>query len=85
MLDWVNVVYVVYNRETSNTEARLAQSEEHETVNLRVVGSSPTLGDRIIFFFNRSFSLVQWVNVVYVVYNRETSITEARLAQVGRA
>jgi hypothetical protein len=28
--------------------ARLAQSVEHETLNLRVVGSSPTLGD---FFF----------------------------------
>lgn len=26
-------------------DARLAQSEEHETLNLRVVGSSPTLGD----------------------------------------
>ena len=26
-------------------EARLAQSVEHETLNLRVVGSSPTLGD----------------------------------------
>ncbi len=29
--------------------ARLAQSVEHETLNLRVVGSSPTLGN-IIFF-----------------------------------
>ena len=27
------------------TVARLAQSVEHETLNLRVVGSSPTLGD----------------------------------------
>ena len=26
------------------TQARLAQSVEHETLNLRVVGSSPTLG-----------------------------------------
>ena len=30
--------------------ARLAQSVEHETLNLRVVGSSPTLGV-IVFFF----------------------------------
>ena len=30
------------------TSARLAQSVEHETLNLRVVGSSPTLGD---FFY----------------------------------
>ena len=32
--------------------ARLAQSVEHETLNLRVVGSSPTLGDhffRLLF------------------------------------
>ena len=31
--------------------ARLAQSVEHETLNLRVVGSSPTLG-AIIFSFD---------------------------------
>ena len=31
--------------------ARLAQSVEHETLNLRVVGSSPTLGD---YFLCRS-------------------------------
>merc|ERR1711954_204630 len=34
--------------------ARLAQSVEHETLNLRVVGSSPTLGEQFfvrIFFF----------------------------------
>ena len=31
------------------TSARLAQSVEHETLNLRVVGSSPTLG---VTFFN---------------------------------
>jgi hypothetical protein len=29
-------------------EAWLAQSVEHETLNLRVVGSSPTLGDLIL-------------------------------------
>ena len=29
----------------SLVSARLAQSVEHETLNLRVVGSSPTLGD----------------------------------------
>ena len=33
--------------------ARLAQSVEHETLNLRVVGSSPTLG---AIFFSISFS-----------------------------
>ena len=30
-------------------QARLAQSVEHETLNLRVVGSSPTLGDQCFF------------------------------------
>ena len=29
-------------------QARLAQSVEHETLNLRVVGSSPTLGGKLL-------------------------------------
>ena len=33
--------------------ARLAHSVEHETLNLRVVGSSPTLGDQIFLLFKR--------------------------------
>ena len=33
------------------SEARLAQSVEHETLNLRVVGSSPTLGASFFFSF----------------------------------
>ena len=37
------VVYVIAR------VARLAQSVEHETLNLRVVGSSPTLGVAIDF------------------------------------
>ncbi len=32
-------------------QARLAQSVEHETLNLRVVGSSPTLGDQLFCLF----------------------------------
>ena len=32
----------------SSTVARLAQSVEHETLNLGVVGSSPTLGDFVL-------------------------------------
>ena len=35
-----------------SAEARLAQSVEHETLNLRVVGSSPTLGDNFFDFFS---------------------------------
>ena len=37
-------------KRSTTQRARLAQSVEHETLNLRVVGSSPTLG-AIIFFF----------------------------------
>ena len=41
--------------------ARLAQSVEHETLNLRVVGSSPTLGaqtfSKILFALTISFTL----------------------------
>ena len=35
--------------------ARLAQSVEHETLNLRVVGSSPTLG---VHFYNFVFKTI---------------------------
>ena len=35
----------LYFHQRINNIARLAQSVEHETLNLRVVGSSPTLGD----------------------------------------
>jgi hypothetical protein len=34
--------------------ARLAQSVEHETLNLGVVGSSPTLGGFFLFSFSNS-------------------------------
>ena len=37
------------------TVARLAQSVEHETLNLRVVGSSPTLSDQIFFLLKTHF------------------------------
>ena len=36
------------------TAARLAQSVEHETLNLRVVGSSPTLGANFLGKLNLS-------------------------------
>ena len=36
---------------TPYSVARLAQSVEHETLNLRVVGSSPTSGASFFFFF----------------------------------
>ena len=34
------------------TVARLAQSVEHETLNLRVVGSSPTLGATLLLLYS---------------------------------
>ena len=42
-----------------STQARLAQSVEHETLNLRVVGSSPTLGATLFHFFITSSSWVE--------------------------
>ena len=39
------------------TVARLAQSVEHETLNLRVVGSSPTLGDHLFLNFKQKIPL----------------------------
>jgi hypothetical protein len=38
----------IWEQQTST--ARLAQSVEHETLNLRVVGSSPTLGASFLCF-----------------------------------
>ena len=40
------------------TGARLAQSVEHETLNLRVVGSSPTLGGLRFCFFLPTFGFI---------------------------
>ena len=36
-------------------QARLAQSVEHETLNLRVVGSSPTLGETFFHTFVKKY------------------------------
>ena len=43
MCQWIH--YVIADGKYEVLTARLAQSVEHETLNLRVVGSSPTLGD----------------------------------------
>ena len=47
------------------TTARLAQSVEHETLNLRVVGSSPTLGAILLLVSDNNFDhmhriLLEW-------------------------
>ena len=39
--------FLSHARDLLSISARLAQSVEHETLNLRVVGSSPTLGDHL--------------------------------------
>ena len=53
--DYVYLDTVVRDRSV----ARLAQSVEHETLNLGVVGSSPTLG--VIFFFLTNDSRVLYI------------------------
>ena len=37
----------IFKKGSVSTTSRLAQLVEHETLNLRVVGSSPTLGDLV--------------------------------------
>ena len=48
--------------ENSLENARLAQSVEHETLNLRVVGSSPTLGD-LFFEFSTIITLILFITI----------------------
>jgi hypothetical protein len=42
--------------------ARLAQSVEHETLNLRVVGSSPTLGGQILPIYSKCTNSTHFQN-----------------------
>ena len=44
--------------------ARLAQSVEHETLNLRVVGSSPTLGVPFLCAANTFLYRVTYINFI---------------------
>ena len=46
--------------------ARLAQSVEHETLNLRVVGSSPTLGDQTFFYSTTPVSEWAFSNKIHM-------------------
>ena len=54
--EWESCMIPLHQRrfDGSLLSARLAQSVEHETLNLRVVGSSPTLGDKkqSVFFYS---------------------------------
>ena len=50
---------------TESYGARLAQSVEHETLNLRVVGSSPTLGAEFFCWnqiFKAGFPTANYIN-----------------------
>ena len=51
---YLNIKYYFH---PANIPARLAQSVEHETLNLRVVGSSPTLGENFCHFVMTSWEL----------------------------
>ena len=67
--------WAIVNLQTPvHQRARLAQSVEHETLNLRVVGSSPTLGANIFLLFKRYFF---WIHL----NNWETGIMHVILWQ----
>ena len=46
-----HVINIFKQMHSLKQQARLAQSVEHGTLNPRVVGSSPTLGDQLFYFF----------------------------------
>ena len=66
---------ILGRQKSSDQQARLAQSVEHETLNLRVVGSSPTLGVHIFgfhtlyFFFSHRCELCASLDDYYVMCN----------------
>ena len=49
--------------QVTSSNARLAQSVEHGTLNPRVVGSSPTSGDLFTFFFTAAENAIPMYNV----------------------
>ena len=51
---------LLWLKEQKLPSARLAQSVEHETLNLRVVGSSPTLGETFFSSSIRIFRFGSW-------------------------
>ena len=53
-------------QESCSSSARLAQSVEHETLNLRVVGSSPTLGD-ILLSASKKTQRKRDIILVYII------------------
>ena len=60
--------------------ARLAQSVEHDTLNLRVVGSSPTLGEHVFYLF---LSCAVTFMICFDMINMPETLLKAR-AQAAR-
>ena len=57
--------------------ARLAQSVEHETLNLGVVGSSPTLGDNFFsYFLARIYGLDKSISLLFRRMNSNSSLND---------
>ena len=54
---------------TLKATARLAQSVEHETLNLRVVGSSPTLGDSFSSFLQPVHKISMGRSIFCTIYS----------------
>ena len=68
-------------KDINSLQARLAQSVEHETLNLRVVGSSPTLG---VVFAAYLDSWLTWVGLLLPAVNFRftTALLEAEGADI---
>ncbi len=66
-----NCVFTYYIKSikpsSCNKSARLAQSVEHETLNLRVVGSSPTLGAQTFYLYFIFFQVLFRMNFLAVL------------------
>ena len=69
--------------------ARLAQSVEHETLNLRVVGSSPTLGEHCFTFLAWRMHLNKnsyvFLQVSFLVFALQNWITGVSLQETGNS
>jgi hypothetical protein len=80
-MEWLLVIHSKTERLHQNSltavqQARLAQSVARETLNLKVVGSSPTSGFSFCYLFRRGLVVVLVVCVdVVVVVNWSTTTT----------
>ena len=73
------MIKTAISQRSSSAPARLAQSVEHETLNLRIVGSSPTLGVSIF-----SVSLPSGFSVFQRAKQRDTGwLTSGLCGAIG--